>query len=258
MCGLLKQITRQGNSQMAKFSPQDFTITFGKHIVSTSVVTITLPEPKPQVPQRKFNLDTHYKIAGRTFAEYVTRRMIKDGIGFQAKTSYRDACTDLFSYIAAPIPENDGDFLTYCHELGHCKSRQYFASSSFYNATWSGKWTKERLVSEVNAWKWGIRYFKRLGYKLEEETTKIIQWSLEGYFGNAEDLGIAKKLSDEFEAYSGINTKVPEPKSDSNKIVETSLSSKICPKYSDKKSQNWKPWHDMKTEQIKNQWKNQR
>jgi hypothetical protein len=196
---------------MKTYKPEDVTITFGKGTALKSIISITVPEVKPEIPKRKFNLNTDYKIAGRSFAEYVTRRMLKDGIGFQAKTSYKEACTDLFSYIAAPVPQNDGDFLTYCHELGHCKSHQYFSSSSFYNATWSGKWTKERLVSEVNAWKWGIRYFKRLGYTLKEETIKIIQWSLDGYFANAEDLSIASKLSNEFKAYSGIDTKVPTP-----------------------------------------------
>lgn len=58
--------------------------------------------------------------------------------------------------------------------------------------TWNGKWGMERLVSRVNAWKWALRYFRRLGYTLEDKTIGIyIQWALNSYFSNASDLSMA-------------------------------------------------------------------
>lgn len=171
----------------------------------SDIVTINI-DAKPQVPVRKHKMDTTYKIAGRSFREYIYRRLDKDGIGFAAKDTYQESCTDLYSYISSPVPQNDCDFLAYCHELGHCKSRQYASSTNFYNAAWNGKWKMERLVSEVNAWKWAIRYFRRLGYKMTDEAVKVVQWALNSYFKNAEDYSIAAKLSEEFEAYSGIKT----------------------------------------------------
>lgn len=231
-------------------------------------VTINVDTPKPQVPVRKYKMDTVYTIAGRSFREYIFRRLEKDGIGFTAKDTYQESATDLYSHISAPVPQNDCDFLAYCHELGHCKSRQYATSTNFYHATWNGKWGMERLVSEVNAWKWALRYFRRLGYSLEEKTIGVVQWALNSYFSNAADLSVASKLSKEFEQYSGIATKVPEPVSNnipSFKQYTTATSfwvdestslnrpKKACQE--DVKPVNWKPWHDLKQKQMKKQWK---
>lgn len=231
-------------------------------------VTINIDTPKPQVPVRKHKMDTVYTIAGRTFREYIFRRLDKDGIGFTAKETYKESSTDLYSYISAPVPQNDCDFLAYCHELGHCKSRQYVASTNLYHATWNGKWGMERLVSEVNAWKWALRYFRRLGYTLEDKTIGVVQWALNSYFANASDLSVASRLSKEFEQYSGIATKVPEPVSNnipSFKQYATATSfwvdestswnrpKKACQE--DVKPVNWKPWHDLKQKQMKKQWK---
>lgn len=218
-------------------------------------VTINIDTPKPKVPVRKHKMDTVYTIAGRSFREYIFRRLEKDGIGFTAKDTYQESCTDLYSYISSPVPQNDCDFLAYCHELGHCKSRQYATSSNFYHATWNGKWGMERLVSEVNAWKWALRYFRRLGYTLESKTIGVVQWALNSYFKNAADHSIARKLSEEFEAYSGIKTETYKPfVNGSNIFAYPSKSSKI-PLVREEKPKDWKPWHDLKQKQMKRQWK---
>ena len=223
----------------------------------SDIVTVTI-EPKPEVPKKKYSLHTDYRVAGKTFAEYVTRRMLKDGIGFNPRSDWKDSCTDLYSYIAAPIPKTDAEFITYCHELGHCKSKQRIAYSSFFTATFGGKWAKERLVSEVNAWKWGIRYFKRLGLSLSEDVVKVVQWSLNSYFKNADDYSLAEKLSEEFEAYSGIVTEKYKSFSsiNHNYFGTTTFTYPVKPVIIKEKPKGWKPWHDLKQKQMKKSWKN--
>lgn len=239
------------------FKPTDFTIVIdNKPVTSFGSNIMNLPEPKPEVPQRKYSLNTDYKVAGRSFAEYVTRRMLKDGIGFCPIADYRESATNLYGYIQAPVPKTDGDFLAYCHELGHCKSRQFANSSSYFNATWSGRWSKERLISEVNAWKWGIRYFKRLGFKMTDELVKIVQWSLDGYFKNSEDPVVAHNLSRDFEAYSGIKTETKHIPVDFTGCISYTSPIKVDkPKV---KPKGHKPWHDLKDQQMKKAWRNQR
>lgn len=219
-------------------------------------VAINTDSPKPQIPSRSGRLDCTYKIAGRDFRQYINRRMLKDGIGFIRKDNYQDSSTDLYNYIAAPVPKTDSDFLAYCHELGHCKSRQYVSSTNFYNATWDGKWSMERLVSEVNAWKWAIRYFRRLGCTMGEETVKVVQWALNSYFKNAADFSVASKLSEEFEAYSGITTEKYKPfVSISNTTFFTYPAKPVKIPVVTEKPKGWKPWHDLKQKQMKKQWK---
>jgi hypothetical protein len=228
--------------------------TFKTGTAFADIVKIKVEEEKPQVPKRKYNLTTEYTVAGRNFAEYITRRMMKDGIGFAPIDTYQESSTDLYGYIRAPVPKNDADFAAYCHELGHCKSRQFHDSYKMFNATWGGKWAKERLVSEVNAWKWGIRYMKRLGYKITEEIVKVVQWSLKSYFVNAEDEAVAHNLAREFEQYSGIKIETRE------KPVDFSMLSIYTEPKEIKKTQpdGWKPWHDLKAKQIKKAWRHQK
>lgn len=209
--------------------------------------------PRAAVPERKHKLDTDYKVANRPFKEYIWRRLEKDGIGFVAKDTYQDSSTDLYSYIAAPIPKNDCDFIAYLHELGHCKSRQHADSRNFYYSTWDGKWGMERLVSEVNAWKWALRYFRRIGLSLTVQTKNVVKVALESYFADASDINLANKLSKDFEEYCGIPTKCPHH--------HAYLEKKICkPKenFEQNKPNGWKPWHDLKQTQMKRQWKQQR
>lgn len=205
---------------------------------------------KPEVPKRKYNLNTTYKVAGRSFAEYAIRRMMKDGIGFCPISDYRESSTNLYGYIQAPVPKTDGDFLVYCHELGHCKSRQFISSPSYFNATYAGKWRNERLISEVNAWKWGIRYFKRLGLKMTDDLMKIVQWSLGGYFENAQDPATANKLSQDFEAFTGIKTHKGFD------VLKYSVAPAKAKSYN--KPKGHKPWHDLKARQMKKTWRNQK
>lgn len=142
------------------------------------------------------------------------------------------------------------------YNVGHCKSRQFANSSSYFNATWSGKWSKERLISEVNAWKWGIRYFKRLGFKMTDELVKIVQWSLDGYFKNSEDPVVAHNLSRDFEAYSGIKTETKHIPVDFTGCISYTSPIKVDkPKVAPK---GHKPWHDLKAQQMKKAWRNQR
>ena len=75
------------------FVSDDFTVILdGKTLSGFSDLTpVKIDTPKPEVPKRKYNLHTDYKVAGKTFAEYVTRRMLKDGIGFNPKSDWKDS-----------------------------------------------------------------------------------------------------------------------------------------------------------------------
>lgn len=228
-----------------------------------NIVKIDLKMPE----RRKVTARHAIKIGNQSFSQYMAKRLDKDGIGFKPTESWRDSATDCDTWIMGEIPTGKVQFLAYCHELGHCKSVQPHRKENLYHMNIGGAWSNARLESEHNAWVWGLKYFRRLGFSLDKEMIDAILWSLEGYFKNARDKVFAKVLADKFKDRFGIECKVPEP-------VNTKELRGYAPinftftvndfEYAKpveipvKKPNGWKPWHDLKETQIKRQWKHQR
>lgn len=231
-----------------------------------------------KIPERKKVTARHaIKIGNHSFSQYMAKRLDKDGIGFKPTESWRDSATDCDTWIMGEIPTGKVQFLVYCHELGHCKSVQPHRKENLYHMNIGGAWSNARLESEHNAWVWGLKYFRRLGFSLEKEMIDAILWSLEGYFKNARDKVFAKALADKFKDRFGIECKVPEPTRAEFMfdMDNTIVSFPSYPtKYSTTEGNNyktyrkevggipkpngWKPWHDLKETQMKRQWKYQR
>lgn len=222
-----------------------------------------------KTPERKKVTARHaIKIGNHSFSQYMAKRLDKDGIGFKPTESWRDSATDCDTWIMGEIPTGKVQFLAYCHELGHCKSVQPHRKEALYYMNMGGAWSNARLESEHNAWVWGLKYFRRLGFSLDKEMIDAILWSLEGYFKNAKDKLFAKVLADKFKDKFGIECKVPPPNSfeftKSNRSNDFSFSTgERVYKYTTPrkevlevpKPKGWKPWHDLKQKQMKKQWK---
>lgn len=245
------------------FTSKDFTITINPSTIDPVVITgwdmgtgISIPKPK-KIPHARDAI----KVAGRSFSEYIGRRLLKDGVGFIPIAEEKEACTDRKTYIKSAIPLTAATFLIYAHELGHCKSFQPELESSF---GWGGT-CNGTLNREFNAWVWGMRYFRRLGFKINEECISIIQHSLESYFINSNDREYAKVLSEKFYNKFGVRTQVPEKTKNGGYFMTskpTTISWDFGPKIKPKcfeviteKPKGWKPWHDLKQKQMKKQWK---
>lgn len=224
-----------------------------------------------KIPERKRVTARHaIKIGNHSFSQYMAKRLDKDGIGFKPTESWRDSATDCDTWIMGEIPTGKVQFLAYCHELGHCKSVQPHRKESLYSMNIGGSWSNARLESEHNAWVWGLKYFRRLGFSLDKEMIDAILWSLEGYFRNAKDKLFAKVLADKFKDKFGIECKVPGPTTasntgyrnfdftNSNFTVFDEYSKFPTPKPEIVKPKGWKPWHDLKQKQMKKSWRSQK
>jgi hypothetical protein len=230
----------------------------------TDIVTVDI-----KLPERKKVTARHaIKIGNHSFSQYIAKRLDKDGIGFKPTESWRESATDCETWIMGEMPTGKVQFLAYCHELGHCKSVQPHTKESYYNMSIGGQWSNARLESEHNAWVWGLKYFRRLGFSLDKEMIDAILWSFEGYFKNAKDKLFAKVLADKFKDKFGIECKVPDPtnfdfgisKFDFGKtynftIDEYSRFTNPKREIVQEKPKHWKPWHDLKQKQMKKSWK---
>lgn len=247
--------------------------------ILTDIVKIEIkPDKCPRIVYAETDTTKSFRVAGRSFGQYCAKRVDKDSLGLIPVNSWEEAATDCKTYIRSVIPRNCQEFLVYCHELGHCKSKQPASEPSF--GFFGGNWCNGRLSCEYNAWVWGIRYFKRLGFELSESHKNIVKYSLESYFKSARDKMFAKLLSDKFEKWCGIATYVPEPQptmsfdtvsfGNPSKIevdwgnfkIDTvpwfTWTDKLKVKPVKERPKNWKPWHDLKAGQIKKSWRNQR
>lgn len=245
-------------------------------IVKTEIKAVGIPS----IRYTETDTAKAFRIAGRSFGQYCAKRVDKDALGLIPVSKWEEAATDCKTYIRSVIPKNCQEFLVYCHELGHCKSKQPVSEPSF--GFFGSNWCNGRLTCEYNAWVWALRYFKRLGFKLSEQHEKIIKYSLESYFKAARDKLFAKVLSEKFEKWCGISTFVPEPEQEREfPTISICTSTKslgktrwedfnmteglpwfdwtdIKEKPIQKKPDNWKPWHDLKQKQLKKSWKNQK
>lgn len=189
-------------------------------------------------------------IAGKTFPEYIAYRLIKDGIGFKVARSIWEAATDRKNYIECTIPKTAQEFMVYCHELGHVKSRQYEQSSGFIG----GGVCENTLKNEVNAWIWGVRYFKRLGFEITEEILSDMRYAFSSYTKYA-DKRIVKESLNILELKTGISFEC------SNYVTGPYLNNYMKKQKKSEgreKHKSWKPWHDLKQKQLKKSWKNQK
>lgn len=164
------------------------------------------------------------KIAGKTFPEYIAYRLMKDGIGFKVAKSLWDAATDRKNYIECTIPKTPKEFMVYCHELGHVKSRQYDQNYGIFLST-----CKNTLKNEANAWIWGIRYFKRLGFEITEEILSDMRYAFSTYTQNA-DRSAAQESLQYLKAKTGVDFEMP--RADRPKRDERSFEFLLADEYS--------------------------
>lgn len=238
----------------------------------SNVITVSIDRKRPS---SKHSIKSAIRVGRYSFAEYIGKRLIKDGLGFiPLIDSENHAYTQRGSHIVARIPENAEDFLIYCHELGHNKTFQPESRLGYFAGV-----DANCLTREFNAWKWGIKYFQRLGFTMSEECKKCVKQSFESYTN-----GLDKKISGTFEEelsdITGIKISAEEPKHNltivkgrditfSNDFTLTIGSDTFTgwdfgetiyrkPAIKVEKPKNHKPWHDLKSSQIKKQWRNQR
>lgn len=256
------------------------------------LVTITIETPKMSFPVTDWDFSDPYsktpkgsdvkplecsrkkaegalKIAGKTFPEYIAYRLMKDGIGFKVAKSVWDAATDRKNYIECTIPKTPKEFMVYCHELGHVKSRQYDQNYGMFFST-----CKNTLKNEANAWIWGIRYFKRLGFEITEEILSDIRYAFATYTQNA-DRSAAQESLQYLKAKTGVDFEMPRAErrratkgySHFHWQTNTKLDTIPWTKYIDPKKEEkpikgkpkaWKPWHDLKAKQLKKAWRHQK
>lgn len=228
----------------------------------SNVITVSIDKKRPS---SKHNIKSAIRVGRYSFAEYIGKRLIKDGLGFIPLVDNENkAYTQRGSHIVARIPENAEDFLVYCHELGHNKTPQPESSMGFFSSV-----DKNQLIREFNAWKWGIKYFQRLGFVMSEECKKSVKQSFESY-----TKGLDKQLSGKFERelsrIAGIEISAEESKHSLTTIKgrditftgwdlgETVYRKPTKPALTTEKPKNYKPWHDLKSKQIKKAWRNQK
>lgn len=212
------------------------------------------------------------RIGKYSFAEYVGRRLFKDGIGFvPLKGSNASAHMYENSHISTKIPCTAEDFLVYCHELGHQKSKQPPRANRGFASVFT---CENTIICEFNAWKWGIRYFKRLGFVMDDACKKVVKESFESYTSSFANDFVKGKFEKELSQIAGIEINCKRSITDNHISFNTSTfkydtikvwfddfmvyeTPKKLPVVKEK-PKHWKPWHDMKDKQIKKTWRNMR
>lgn len=208
------------------------------------------------------------KVKGVEFSDYVKRVLVRDGIGFvPTKDLWSGVAYD--SHIQAIVPKSSHEFLVYCHEMGHLKSKQYHRSSQSSMFSYSCPAT---IKNELNAWLWGLRYYRRLGFVLCDKGKELVKEAFGSYLKSA-DQDVAMQARDKLFAKFGIKCQIidhPRPtitsfycSFDSTKfwidkwVPNGPKTPKKLPVVKEK-PKHWKPWHDMKDKQIKKTWRNMR
>lgn len=144
-----------------------------------------------------------FKIAGKDFFQYVAYRLKKDGLGFLPASKWENGATDTKTHIRAIVPKNAYDFLVYCHELGHCKSKQLQRSmgSSFFG--WDV--CDNTLHNEYNAWVWAFRYMDKLKMRVSKsDLVKALNASFKSYTSKADNKRLANDLIEKLNDLLGI------------------------------------------------------
>lgn len=212
-------------------------------------------------------------VAGRSFVEYLSYRMLKDNLGFVSIQRQFDASTHVGSHISSVIPESVEDLLVYFHELGHNKSKQPPRANGGFLGGFSS--CNGQIDCEYNAWVWAIKYFRRLGYQMTDSCKELIKKAFTSYLDNANDEGHASVRANQLSNLVGIDIRVRQKgsfgigspfRTDNNRYSGkttfwfdefTTITGKEF-NLPVKKPNGWKPWHDLKETQMKRQWKHQR
>lgn len=214
-------------------------------------------------------------VAGRSFVEYLSHRMLKDNLGFVSTQRQFDASTHVGSHISSVIPESVEDLLVYFHELGHNKSKQPPRANGGFMGGFSS--CNGQIDCEYNAWVWAIKYFRRLGYQMTDSCKELIKKAFTSYLDNANDEGHASVRANQLSNLVGIDIRVRQKgsfgignpfRTDNNRYSSnttfwfdefTTIGNKQFKEFDPvKKPNGWKPWHDLKETQMKRQWKHQR
>lgn len=216
-------------------------------------------------------------VAGRSFVEYLSYRMLKDNLGFVSIQRQFDASTHVGSHISSVIPESVEDLLVYFHELGHNKSKQPPRANGGCLGGFSS--CNGQIDCEYNAWVWAIKYFRRLGYQMTDSCKELIKKAFTSYLDNANDEGHASVRANQLSNLVGIDIKVrqkgirfPGGIIDTFKTYENRYNPNTTFWFDEfttitdtkefepvkKKPNGWRPWHDLKETQMKRQWKHQR
>lgn len=257
------------------------TIDFTK--IVTTVVDFVPQSPKLRVASKtkRPSVAGALLIKGYSFSKYIERRLAKDGLGFVPTADLMGGVA-YSSHIQAIIPKSPSEFLVYCHELGHLKSKQYQRESS---SMWLGGVCEATLENELNAWIWGIRYYKRLGFSLCKKSHSLIKEAFESYLNKA-DRQQAERVAHILYRKTGVQCEVREPIRHENRNIWSSFdlswdhkfnpakswvwdefttvvacpSKTVIAKTKEKKVKpapaNWKPWHELREKDVKRQWKN--
>lgn len=174
--------------------------------IQTSVDGSFLTRKEEIPPERK--MCEGISIKGKSFSQYIMRRMEKDCIGYSPSEDFMEGYAHL-NTIRAIIPKEPYEFLVYVHELGHIKSKQYHRTPSFYGV--HSKACPATVENELNAWLWGLRYYKRLGFKLCAKGVVAIQKSFGSYLKNADE-DVARMASDRLYEAHGVHVEWRKPK----------------------------------------------
>lgn len=272
---------------MATFNPSDVTITIGKGSQAIpitgwdfaedsfggsfvdSIRSFAIPKPKQRTYSKAI------PVAGRSFVEYLSYRMLKDNLGFVSIQRQFDASTHVGSHISSVIPESVEDLLVYFHELGHNKSKQPPRANGGFLGGFSS--CNGQIDCEYNAWVWAIKYFRRLGYQMTDSCKELIKKAFTSYLDNANDEGHASVRANQLSNLVGIDIRVRQKgsfgignpfRTDNNRYSSnttfwfdefTTIGNKGFKEFERvKKPNGWKPWHDLKETQMKRQWKHQK
>jgi len=219
-----------------------------------------MQKPKCKRPSR-----TDFMIRGKTFSQYLEKRFVVDNLGFKPLDTLLAASTDGGSIIASVVPQNPVEFLTYSHELGHVKSKQYQRGMEYGFSLYSSV-CDNTLENELNAWVWGLKYFRRLGFTLCSAGKALVTETFSTYTEKCTNKDFVEYCWSTL--YNKFDIQKPQRKNDSWKSFESNRIheayfyydevSPITERTEIEKPKGWKPWHDMKQKQIKRQWKQQR
>jgi hypothetical protein len=208
---------------------------------------------------------TSFMIAGKTFSQYLERRLLVDNLGFRPANDMREASTDCGTIITAIVPQNPIEFLAYLHELGHVKSKQYERSHS---GMFFGGVCDATVENEYNAWVWALKYFKRLGFTLCNSGKAVVDKAFSSYTDKSSNRELVSQLwnnlYEKFDVQGSLSKKKyfnPVFESTYNFDVGNNVWTDIPSKPFRSKSREvvkTQGWKELKEKQTKKAWKNQR
>jgi len=177
----------------------------------TSSFEICLPDTSAKRNRGRKTIKTNFNVANRSWEEYVSRLASYYGVFFSPVVDvHQSSLNEVEGVIKAPRPRSSKDFLAFCHELGHLLGRQHPRSLT-YRLRCAADTKAEVLYDEYYAWCWGLRYFRRLGFKMDSELSAFVEDCFGSYSVKA-DIELANKLRKELNKYLTIPMPPHQPK----------------------------------------------